>query len=100
MALVIRRLSGDAIPISARLMAVADVYDALISWRVYKDPIPHDSAVKIIIDGKGKHFDPDMVDAFIELQDEFKRIAATYADSDKDMDKKAEYLELAIPAKY
>ncbi|WP_016957546.1 response regulator [Catenovulum agarivorans] len=88
-------LSGDDIPISARLMAVADVYDALISRRVYKDPMPHDKAVQIIIDGKGSHFDPDMVDAFIDLADEFKNIAARYADSDEDMEKKADYMASA-----
>ena len=92
-------LSGDDIPISARLMAVADVYDALISRRVYKAPMPHEKAVHIIIEGKGTHFDPDMVDAFVELQDEFKKIAASYADTDADMDKKLDYLEIAISEK-
>ncbi|WP_263771297.1 response regulator [Propionivibrio soli] len=73
-------LSGDAIPISARLMAVADVYDALINRRVYKEPIPHDEAVEIIISGRGRHFDPDIVDAFLALQDEFRAIAGRFAD--------------------
>lgn len=73
-------LSGDAIPISARLMAVADVYDALINRRVYKEPIPHDEAVEIIIAGRGRHFDPDIVDAFLALQDEFRAIAGRFAD--------------------
>lgn len=89
-------LSGDDIPISARLMAVADVYDALISRRVYKAGMPHEKAVQIISEGKATHFDPDMVDAFIELQDEFKLIAATYADSDEDIDKKAEYMNISV----
>jgi len=92
-------LSGDDIPISARLMAVADVYDALISRRVYKAPMPHEKAVEIIKEGKGTHFDPDMADAFLELQDEFKKIAATYADSDADLSKKVEYLEKAMTEK-
>jgi putative two-component system response regulator len=92
-------LSGDDIPISARLMAVADVYDALISRRVYKAPMPHEKAVEIIKEGKGTHFDPDMADAFLELQDEFKKIATTYADSDADLNKKIEYLEKAITEK-
>lgn len=90
-------LSGDDIPVSARLMAVADVYDALISRRVYKAGMPHEQAVVIISEGKGSHFDPDMVDAFLELQDEFRAIAMRYADSDSDMKKKVEYLEQAIP---
>jgi putative two-component system response regulator len=92
-------LSGDDIPISARLMAVADVYDALISRRVYKAPMPHEKAVEIIKQGKGTHFDPDMADAFLELQDEFKKIAATYADSDADLNKKVEYMEQAMSEK-
>jgi len=89
-------LSGDDIPISARLMAVADVYDALISRRVYKEPMPHEKAVSIIKEGKGLHFDPDMVDAFLELEQEFKTIAANFLDSDADINKKVEYLEIAM----
>ncbi len=87
--------SGDAIPVSARLMAVADVYDALISRRVYKEGMPHEKAVEIITQGKGSHFDPDMVDAFVQIEDEFRRIAQRYADSDLDMQKKADYLAQA-----
>jgi putative two-component system response regulator len=75
-----RKLSGNTIPISARLMAVADVYDALTTRRVYKDAIGHDQAVAIIIEGKGRHFDPDVVDAFAEIADEFKVIAERYLD--------------------
>lgn len=88
-------LSGDDIPISARLMAIADVYDALISRRVYKQGMTHEKALQIIVEGKGSHFDPDMVDAFLELQDDFKAIAAKYADSDEDLAKKADYLKNA-----
>ncbi|WP_229219760.1 response regulator [Rugamonas fusca] len=87
-------LAGDAIPISARLMAVADVYDALISRRVYKEGMSHEQAVAIITAGRGQHFDPDMVDAFLALQDEFIAIAKRYADSDQDMARKRETLEL------
>jgi len=75
-----RRLIGNAIPISARLMAVADVYDALTTRRVYKDAMGHDQAVAIILEGKGSHFDPDVVDAFAEITDEFRDIAGRYAD--------------------
>jgi len=81
-------LSGDAIPISARLMAVADVYDALISRRVYKEGMPHDNAVQIIVEGKGIHFDPDMVDAFLLIHDKFHEIAQRFADSDRDIEAK------------
>ena len=90
------QLAGEAIPLSARLMAVADVYDALISRRVYKEGMSHEKAVGIIIEGRGSHFDADIVDAFVELQDEFRAIAQRYADSDQDMaDKKAQLERLA-----
>jgi putative two-component system response regulator len=89
-------LAGDQIPVSARLMAIADVYDALISNKVYKDGVPHDQAVAIIFQNRGAHFDPDMVDAFIEIQDEFLAIAQRYADTDEDMQKKIEYMANAI----
>ena len=73
-------LSGEAIPVCARLMAIADVYDALISARVYKPAMPHEKAVEIIRAGRDKHFDPVMVDAFLELQEEFRTIAAQFSD--------------------
>ena len=77
--------SGDQIPISARLMAVADVYDALISRRPYKEGMPHDQAVEIMRQGRGSHFDPDVLDAFIALREDFRTVASTYADSDADL---------------
>ncbi|AGF51682.1 regulatory components of sensory transduction system [Synechocystis sp. PCC 6803] len=73
-------LSGDDIPIAARLMAIADVYDALISSRVYKEAMPHEEAVAIIEAGYGQHFDPDVVDAFMAIHPTFKTIAAEFAD--------------------
>jgi len=77
-------LKGDDIPTPGRLMALADVYDALISKRVYKPPFPHEKAVEIIVEGKGKHFDPDIVEAFLELEDTFRNIALTFADYDEE----------------
>jgi len=88
-------LAGDAIPVSARLMAVADVYDALISRRVYKEPMPHAQAVDIIRAGSGSHFDPDMVQAFLVIQDTFQDIAQRLSDSDADLRKKADYLAIS-----
>jgi putative two-component system response regulator len=82
-------LAGEAIPFSARLMAIADVYDALISRRVYKAPFPHAKAVAIIGEGRGKHFDPAMVDDFLLVQEEFHAIAERFADSEADVNKKA-----------
>ena len=74
-------IKGDDIPLSARLMALADVYDALRSKRVYKPAFPHYKAVEIISSEKGKHFDPVLVDTFLEIEDEFRNIALEYADS-------------------
>ncbi len=79
-----RGLKDEEIPISGRLMAVADVYDALISKRVYKAPFPHEKAVAIIKEGKGTHFDPEMVDAFLELEDKFRQIALEFADFEEE----------------
>lgn len=89
-------LAGDAIPLAARLMAIADVYDALISERVYKSALPHDRAVQLVFQGRGTHFDPDMTDAFIEIQDEFKDIAERFKDTGSDLQKKMEYMAHAI----
>jgi putative two-component system response regulator len=71
-------LAGTRIPIAARLMAVADVYDALISLRAYKPPMSHAEATRIIVEGRGSHFDPDVVDAFLAIADEFREIAARF----------------------
>ncbi len=71
-------LKGDAIPLSGRLMALADVYDALTTQRVYKPAFNHDKAKNIILDGKGSHFDPDIIDAFLVLEDTFIAIAERY----------------------
>jgi len=82
-------LSGDDIPISARLMAVADVYDALVSRRVYKEPIPFEKAVTIIEKGKGNHFDSDIVEAFLEIVEDFHAIAQKFADTQDEVNAKA-----------
>jgi putative two-component system response regulator len=68
-------LKGEEIPLSGRIMAVADVYDALRSERPYKKPFPHEEAVRIISEGAGSHFDPVVVEAFLALQDRFRRIS-------------------------
>ena len=73
-------LRGDEIPIPARLMAVADVYDAMSCKRVYKSAIGHEEVVAAILDGRGKHFDPDVVDAFMGIQYQFIGIAEKYHD--------------------
>ncbi|MBW7900927.1 MAG: two-component system response regulator [Rhodocyclaceae bacterium] len=90
-------LAGDAIPVSARLMALADVYDALISRRVYKDAMPPAQAAAIIGEGRGTHFDPDVVDAFFAIEHEFRAIAQRYADADDALAKKRETLAEILP---
>ena len=77
-------LAGDDIPVAARLMAIADVYDALISRRVYKPPFPHAQALEIIAEGQGSHFDPDLCAAFLDMEDAFRRIALAYADFEEE----------------
>lgn len=72
------KLAGSQIPISARIVAVADVYDALRSRRPYKDPMTHEAATEIIRQGSGKHFDPDIVDAYLECEFVFERISSNY----------------------
>ncbi len=69
-----QNLMGEQIPLAARLMAVADVYDALVSKRVYRPALSHENAVKIIETGKGVHFDPDIVEGFLKLEKQFKQI--------------------------
>jgi putative two-component system response regulator len=78
-------LAGDAIPVSARLMALADVFDALISHRIYKMPLSMEKAVSIISEGRGSHFDPDIVDAFLALRAEFAIIAQRHADREDEL---------------
>jgi putative two-component system response regulator len=71
-------LAGNDIPLSARLMSIADVYDALINKRVYKSAFTHEKAMEIISAGRATQFDPDILDAFIEIESDFKAIAAQY----------------------
>lgn len=72
-------LAGEEIPLAARIVAIADVYDALSVRRVYKDPYPHEVCVEKIRKDAGKHFDPDLVDVFLAIQHQFEEIAARFA---------------------
>ena len=74
-------LIGQRIPLSGRIVALADVYDALRSRRPYKQPMPHEKAMAIILEGKGKHFDPEVVDAFVNSQELFLEVSERYANS-------------------
>ena len=71
-------LAGEDIPLSARVMAVADVFDALVSKRSYKEPFTFDEAMKIIREGSGKHFDPLVVEAFLSEEAEVKEVANNF----------------------
>jgi putative two-component system response regulator len=64
-------LKGDEIPLCGRITALADVYDALTTRRVYKPKIAHEATRKIILEGRGKHFDPDVIQAFLNREEEF-----------------------------
>jgi response regulator RpfG family c-di-GMP phosphodiesterase len=72
-------LAGEEIPLGGRLMALADVYDALVTKRVYKEAMTHEEAVKIITQGRGVHFDPAVVDAFLESETRFRDILTRYS---------------------
>ena len=74
-------LRGDQIPLSGRLTAVPDVYDALTSRRVYKEKMSHEEARKIILEGNGTQFDPDIIEAFLRREDDFIRIARALDES-------------------
>ncbi|WP_115716985.1 response regulator [Gallaecimonas mangrovi] len=82
-------LKGEDIPLSARLMAIADVYDALISVRVYKPAFPHAKAIAIMQEGRGSHFDPSIFDTFISIADQFYEVSKTYADTELDFKRSA-----------
>jgi len=73
-------LEKEFIPLSGRLMAIADVYDALITKRVYKPAFDHEKAVSIIEEGKGRHFDPLLCDMFSKISEDFRQIAREFAD--------------------
>ena len=71
-------LKGEEIPLPGRLMAIIDVYDALVSERVYKPAYSHEEAINLIAEERGKHFDPIIVDAFLEIQSEIQGIVSQH----------------------
>lgn len=78
-----RALAGEAIPLPGRIMAIADVYDALINRRSYKEPFSHEKACEIILSERGKQFDPVLTDSFRELSDQFNQIAIQHSETDQ-----------------
>jgi putative two-component system response regulator len=89
-------IQGEDIPLSARLMAVADVYDALICQRIYKPAHSHEDSVCILRAGRGSHFDPEILDAFLDLHEEFHRIALRFADLEICEERESERLRLVF----
>ncbi|MBP7526243.1 MAG: response regulator [Propionivibrio sp.] len=79
-----RALAGGDIPLAGRMMAVADVYDALISRRIYKPPYSHDEAIAMIVEERGKHFDPEIIDRMLTISGRFADIARRFADAGSD----------------
>ncbi len=77
-------IGADDIPLPARLMALADVYDALVSKRVYKSAMAHPTAVELIAAGRGTQFDPEILDVFLETRDAFEDITVRYSDDEED----------------
>ena len=80
-----RGITGEGIPLAARIIALADVYDALTTKRFYKDAYSHKKSRQIIIDQKGTHFDPAVVDVFLALEDEFNRIRQEHLEDDAEL---------------
>jgi putative two-component system response regulator len=78
-----RGLSGNEIPLSGRIMAVVDVYDALLSKRVYKPAMPHDAALAIIREGRGTHFDARALDGFLEIADQLPKISLKFSEEEE-----------------
>ena len=76
-------ISGEEIPLSARIVALADVYDALSSKRPYKEPFSHEKSKAIILEGKGSHFDPNVIEAFLKCEDDFLKIREEFKGSGK-----------------
>lgn len=92
-----RRLAGEAIPLCGRIVAVADVYDALTTKRVYKPAFDHETAREIIVDESGRQFDPEIVDAFLACEEQFLAIRRRFDERDEQPDDAHEY-ELAVAA--
>jgi len=90
-------LAGEAIPLEGRIVALADVFDALSSRRCYKEPWPLEKVVEFLRDQKGKHFDPRLVDAFLECLPEVAAIQKTYEDNTEDFEKFSDLSSLPIP---
>jgi len=88
-----KAMKGEDIPLEGRIVAIADVFDALCSRRPYKDPWPFEKARDYIIESKGTHFDPELVDLFEQVMPEVRKIYDLYVDSDEEIEQKKTVLE-------
>ena len=88
--------AGEAIPLCARIVAVADVYDAMVSNKVYKAGMSHVQAMGCIAAERGAQFDPVVVDAFLSCADDIEQVARRFADTEQDLQQKMETLAEAI----
>jgi len=88
-------ISGTAIPLPARIVTVALVYNALVSRRIYREPLPHAQALEMVKMASGKHFDPDVVDAFMAIQENIQAISVAFPDSEEDFLKKLKFTAAA-----
>jgi len=91
-----QQLSGSAIPLSARILAVADAYDAMVSSKVYKTALSHTQALAVIVAERGTQFDPTVVDAFVACAPDIEQVWLLHADTDEDLQRKMETLAEAI----
>ncbi len=86
-------LAGEMIPLAARIVALADVYDALRSRRPYKEPMPHEKARSILLEGKGSHFDPVVIEAFLACENQFQEVSDCSNDANQAEHAEAEQLD-------
>lgn len=93
-----RKIKGRNIPMVGRIVALADVFDALSSKRCYKEPWPEDRVLSFLTDQKGKHFDPEMVDCLLNCMGDVRQIQTQYMDSDEDFDKFRNIKMLKVPS--
>jgi len=91
-------LKGQEIPIASRIVALADVFDALTTKRPYKEPIPVEKSLSMIMEGRGTHFDPDVIDAFFAIQDEILAIKKQYADDTQQVSDISEMSHVVLKA--
>lgn len=92
-----RKIAGEKIPLEGRIVALADVYDALSSRRCYKEPWPEDRVLTFLQDQRARQFDPSLVDLFLGAMDEVRQIQTLYQDTESDLEKLTDFSKIPIP---